>query len=58
LKSEKSGAEADLILDAAAGFGPARETKAKPASTMTDKGEQAVDNKLGAVCLTTACASP
>jgi hypothetical protein len=35
LEQEKSDAEADWILDAAAGFGLARETRAKPASTMT-----------------------
>jgi hypothetical protein len=43
-----------LILGAAAGFGLVRETKARLASTMTDKGEQAVNSKIGAVCLTTA----
>jgi hypothetical protein len=47
LVSEKSGAEADWIPDAAAGFGLARETRAKPASTMTDKGNDVVNSRTG-----------
>jgi hypothetical protein len=46
LDPKKSGAEADWILDAAAAFGSAGETSAKPASTMTEKGKQAVNAKI------------
>jgi hypothetical protein len=42
LEQGKSDAEADWILDAAAGFGLARETRAKPASTMTGNGNDAL----------------
>jgi hypothetical protein len=45
LEPEKSGAEADWILDAAAGSGLARETKAMPASMIPDEGEQSVNSK-------------
>jgi hypothetical protein len=51
---KKSGAEADWILDAAAAFGLARETRAKPASTMTHKGDDAVNIRAGWVCITIA----
>jgi hypothetical protein len=45
LEPEKSGAEADWTLDAAAGFGVARETKAMPASMIPDKGKQSVNSQ-------------
>jgi len=54
LEQEKSDAEADWILDAAAGFGLARETRAKPASTMTGNGNDAVSSGAGYVCVTIA----
>jgi hypothetical protein len=54
LEQGKSGAEADWILDAAAGFGLARETRAKPASTMTGNGNDAVSSGAGYVCVTIA----
>ena len=46
MEPEKSGAEVDWTLHAAAEFGLARETRAKPASTMTYKGKQVVNSKI------------
>jgi hypothetical protein len=52
---QKSGAEAGQSLDAAARFGLARETKAKPAENISDKCEQAVNYRaLRLLCLTMA----
>jgi hypothetical protein len=58
LEPEKSGAEADWILDAAAEFGLARETRAKPASTMTYKGKQSVNSKIRAPCANAGVSYP
>ncbi len=48
----------DWILDAAAEFGLARETRAKPAITVTYKGKQAVNNKIRRRVLNDAVSYP